>query len=103
MCWLCRHLQEHLKQFTGDDVSLEAKDQDELEFHYFKLHDYDNNNKLGELTYSLELYICQCIHIINQKLIFNSNSSNRLILCICFHFHKCLSKFNGYSCNCSIH
>ena len=49
MCWLCRHLQEHLKQFTGDDISLEAKDQDELEFHYFKLHDYDNNNKLGEL------------------------------------------------------
>jgi len=44
-----RHLQEHLKDFTGDDVSLEAKDQDELEFHYFKLHDYDNNNKLGEL------------------------------------------------------
>lgn len=28
-------------------MSLEAKDQDELEFHYFKLHDYDNNNKLG--------------------------------------------------------
>ena len=41
-------MQEHLKDFTGDDISLEAKDQDELEFHYFKLHDYDNNNKLGE-------------------------------------------------------
>jgi len=51
MIVLHRHLQEHMKDFTGDDVSLEAKDQDELEFHYFKLHDYDNNNKLGESLY----------------------------------------------------
>ena len=51
MIVLHRHLQEHMKDFTGDDASLEAKDQDELEFHYFKLHDYDNNNKLGESLY----------------------------------------------------
>jgi len=44
---LCRHLQEHLKDFTGGDMSLDSKNEEEIEFHYFKLHDYDNNNKLG--------------------------------------------------------
>ena len=44
---LCKHLQEHLKDFTGDDMSLDSKNEEEIEFHYFKLHDYDDNNKLG--------------------------------------------------------
>ncbi|XP_065919885.1 multiple coagulation factor deficiency protein 2 homolog [Dysidea avara] len=43
------HLQEHLKDFTGDDMSLDSKNEEEIEFHYFKLHDYDNNNKLDGL------------------------------------------------------
>ena len=51
-------MQEHLKDFTGDDISLEAKDQDEIEFHYFKLHDYDNNNKLGELYLGKLVTLC---------------------------------------------
>uniref|UniRef100_A0A0B7A5J2 EF-hand domain-containing protein n=1 Tax=Arion vulgaris TaxID=1028688 RepID=A0A0B7A5J2_9EUPU len=39
------HILEHLQKV----VSTKSKDQmteEELEFHYFKLHDYDNNNKL---------------------------------------------------------
>ncbi|XP_059156357.1 multiple coagulation factor deficiency protein 2 homolog isoform X3 [Physella acuta] len=39
------HILEHLEKV----VATKSKDQmteEELEFHYFKLHDYDNNNKL---------------------------------------------------------
>ena len=37
--------------YQGDEVEQQLKlDSDEaLEFHYFKLHDYDNNNKLDGL------------------------------------------------------
>lgn len=43
-CLLCRHIKEHLKEVV-DKPEKEMTD-DELEFHYFKLHDYDSNNKL---------------------------------------------------------
>lgn len=39
-----RHIKEHLKEVV-DKPEKEMTD-DELEFHYFKLHDYDGNNKL---------------------------------------------------------
>jgi len=57
---LCRHLQEHLKDFTGGDMSLDSKNEEEIEFHYFKLHDYDNNNKLGRQSTCVMLcrYVC---------------------------------------------
>ena len=32
--------------FEGDDDKLKLDDDEAMEFHYFKLHDYDNNNKL---------------------------------------------------------
>ncbi|XP_062604765.1 sex-determining region Y protein-like isoform X2 [Saccostrea cucullata] len=38
------HIKEHLKEVV--DKPKEEMSEDELEFHYFKLHDYDKNNKL---------------------------------------------------------
>ena len=40
----CSHIKEHLK----DEIDLkdEQMSDEDLQFHYFKLHDYDNNNKL---------------------------------------------------------
>ncbi len=39
------------------DEEFELKDDDEMQFHYFKIHDHDNDNKmdgleLGTLTYT---------------------------------------------------
>lgn len=39
-----RHIKEHLKDVT--EVKEEKMSDEDLQFHYFKLHDYDNNNKL---------------------------------------------------------
>ena len=39
-----RHIKEHLKDVT--EVKEETMSDEDLQFHYFKLHDYDNNNKL---------------------------------------------------------
>lgn len=33
----------------GDADELKLDDQEAMEFHYFKVHDYDNNNKLDGL------------------------------------------------------
>lgn len=48
---LCRHIQEHM------DIPLDTSkmSEQELQFHYFKMHDADNNNKLDgcELIKSL--------------------------------------------------
>lgn len=38
------HIKEHLKDVV--DKPKEEMSEEELEFHYFKLHDYDKNNKL---------------------------------------------------------
>ncbi|XP_041350617.1 putative mediator of RNA polymerase II transcription subunit 12 isoform X2 [Gigantopelta aegis] len=38
------HIQEHLENVI--DKPKEQMTDEELEFHYFKMHDYDNNNKL---------------------------------------------------------
>lgn len=38
------HIKEHLKDVI--DKPKEEMTEEELEFHYFKLHDYDSNNKL---------------------------------------------------------
>jgi len=42
------HDQEHIKEHLNEivDKPKEEMSEEELEFHYFKLHDYDNNNKL---------------------------------------------------------
>ncbi|VDI12714.1 multiple coagulation factor deficiency protein 2 [Mytilus galloprovincialis] len=42
------HNQEHIKEHLKEVVDKPEKEMtdDELEFHYFKLHDYDGNNKL---------------------------------------------------------
>ncbi|KAH9495072.1 Multiple coagulation factor deficiency protein 2 [Bulinus truncatus] len=43
------HNRDHILEHLNKVVSTKPKDQmteEELEFHYFKLHDYDNNNKL---------------------------------------------------------
>lgn len=44
-----RHIKQHIGEyFDGDDENEKPKldDDEALAFHYFKLHDYDNNNKL---------------------------------------------------------
>ncbi|CAH1791970.1 unnamed protein product [Owenia fusiformis] len=41
------HIKEHLDGVSGKDTA--DMSEDELQFHYFKLHDYDNNNKLDGL------------------------------------------------------
>ena len=39
-----RHIKEHLKEVT--DVKEDTMSEDDLQFHYFKLHDNDGNDKL---------------------------------------------------------
>ncbi|XP_022096704.1 multiple coagulation factor deficiency protein 2-like [Acanthaster planci] len=43
------HVQEHLEELTGGQKREEDMTDEELEFHYFKLHDFDNNTKLDGL------------------------------------------------------
>lgn len=47
------HIADHLKDVVNKPV--EQMTEEEMEFHYFKLHDYDNNNKLDgtEITKAL--------------------------------------------------
>lgn len=42
------HDKEHIKEHLKDEIDLkdEQMSDEDLQFHYFKLHDYDNNNKL---------------------------------------------------------
>ena len=42
-----QHVQEHMQ--GKFDKPVESMTQEELQFHYFKFHDYDNNNKLDGL------------------------------------------------------
>lgn len=49
---LCRHIKEHMGEYyqnenMTDELKLDSEE--EMEFHYFKLHDYDGNNKLDGL------------------------------------------------------
>ena len=41
---ICRHMKEHM------DVPIDTSNmsEQELQFHYFKMHDSDGNNKLGK-------------------------------------------------------
>ena len=43
------HIREHMKEYMPDVDELKLDDREAMEFHYFKLHDYDNNNKLDGL------------------------------------------------------
>lgn len=38
-----------MKEYMDQPDELKLDDQEAMEFHYFKLHDYDNNNKLDGL------------------------------------------------------
>ena len=38
-----------MKEYMNDADELKLDDEEAMEFHYFKLHDYDNNNKLDGL------------------------------------------------------
>ena len=51
-----RHIKEHLQEFT--DVKEDNLNDDNLQFHYFKVHDYDNNDKLDgiELANAMSHY-----------------------------------------------
>lgn len=48
MC-TCRHIQEHLSEMLGPNQDMSKMSEEELQFHYFKLHDNDDNNKLDGL------------------------------------------------------
>jgi len=43
-----RHIKEHVQQLLTEE-ELKTLSKEQLEFYYFKLHDYDNNNKLDGL------------------------------------------------------
>lgn len=50
-----RHIREHMTEYYKEDdidEQLNLDSEEATQFHYFKLHDYDNNNKLD----GLELY-----------------------------------------------
>lgn len=49
------HLKEHLHEALGGDQDVSKLSEEELQFHYFKMHDNDNNNMLdgSELIKSL--------------------------------------------------
>ena len=38
-----------MKEYMNDEDEMKLEDDEAMEFHYFKLHDYDNNNKLDGL------------------------------------------------------
>ena len=40
----CRHIREHLDGMAK--LPDREMSEDEMQFHYFKLHDYDDNNRL---------------------------------------------------------
>ena len=44
-----RHMKEHM------DVPIDTSNmsEQELQFHYFKMHDSDGNNKLGNISFNL--------------------------------------------------
>ena len=44
-----RHVMEHLDGMVAKDRRPEQMTEDEVQFHYFKLHDYDDNNRLDGL------------------------------------------------------
>lgn len=50
------HIKEHLQEFT--DMKDQKLDDENLQFHYFKVHDYDNNDKLDgiELANAMSHY-----------------------------------------------
>lgn len=43
------HIQEHLSEVLGANQDMSKMSEEELQFHYFKLHDNDDNNKLDGL------------------------------------------------------
>lgn len=43
------HIQEHLSEVLGPNQDMSKMSEEELQFHYFKLHDNDDNNKLDGL------------------------------------------------------
>ncbi|XP_075554428.1 uncharacterized protein LOC142587365 isoform X1 [Dermacentor variabilis] len=43
------HIQEHLSEMLGPNQDMSKMSEEELQFHYFKLHDNDDNNKLDGL------------------------------------------------------
>lgn len=51
------HLKEHIKEVLDKNGAEAVKldDNDAMEFHYFKLHDHDNNNKLDGLELAAAL------------------------------------------------
>ena len=51
------HLKEHMKEtfHTEESDTLKLEDNEAVEFHYFKLHDHDNNNKLDGLELAAAL------------------------------------------------
>lgn len=44
-----RHIREDLEEANHNHIDLESMTDEELEFHYFQLHDFDNNTKLDGL------------------------------------------------------
>lgn len=52
------HMMEHLDGVVNRGSDTERMSEDEVQFHYFKLHDYDNNNMLDgiELVSALTHY-----------------------------------------------
>ena len=40
---------DHLDGMVNQNRDLDRMSEDEVQFHYFKLHDYDNNNMLDGL------------------------------------------------------
>ncbi|XP_044729157.1 multiple coagulation factor deficiency protein 2 homolog [Chrysoperla carnea] len=43
------HIREDLEEANNNHIDLESMTDEELEFHYFQLHDFDNNTKLDGL------------------------------------------------------
>ena len=50
-----RHIREHMKEMMDGDEDLMLDDDEAMDFHYFKIHDYDNNNKLDGLELAAAL------------------------------------------------
>ncbi|XP_029830086.1 adenylate cyclase, terminal-differentiation specific [Ixodes scapularis] len=63
------HIQEHLSEMLGPNQDMSKMSEEELQFHYFKLHDNDDNNKLDglELIKSLiHWHVEESKHLANQ-------------------------------------
>lgn len=53
------HLKEELNHMMPEE-DFNMENEEEMEFHYFKVHDHDNDNRLDGLELGMYMYVLEC-------------------------------------------